>query len=63
MTEKTAMTRDELIAELKAGHGIDVQELQRQAARERKAVKIIAAAAVRAGRLIRGEEEAGDDGD
>lgn len=63
MTE--TVTKEQLIAELIAELlelGIDVRELQRQAARERKAVKVIAEAAVRAGKLIRGEEEP-DDGD
>lgn len=60
------LTRDELVAELKAEHGIDVAELQARAAiypRYRQAVQIMAEAAVRAGRLIRGEEAEHGDGD
>ena len=54
------MTREELITALRDEHGIDVAGLQAQAERERAAVKIIAEAAVRAGKLIRGEEDGHD---
>jgi len=56
------LTRDELLAELKAEHGIDVEDLQLRAARDRQAIKIISAACLHAGRVLRGEEEP-DDGD
>jgi hypothetical protein len=54
------MTREDLIAALKDEHGIDVDDLQARAERNFAAVKIIGEAAVRAGKLIRGEEEDGD---
>lgn len=64
---ETKMTRDELLAELKE-HGIDVaalqeenRELQARADRNFAAVKLIGEVALKAGRLIRGEEE--PDGD
>lgn len=55
--EKTRMTKEELVAELKDQHGIDVAELEQRAAiypRYHAAVQMIGEACARAARVIRG---------